>query len=148
MTIEDLYGLVVLWQERLGLEQWRIAVILEEKVFLEDRRVFAKAQSSEYFDRTTLTFDKNIVETGEFDDCIEWDLISTGAVSIEDYIEETVAHELLHLVLRNVTEVSDLVRDDLTPAQKHIWDGAWRRAEEELCERTAVALVAAFRGDE
>lgn len=144
MTGDQLTELVTRWQARLGLEHWRVVVRLEDTVMVGERRVFARTQRSEYFDRATLTFDKTIIETGKLEDCIEADLLHAGTVSMERFIEETVVHELLHMSLRNIMETGDIIREELTRSEADVWDKAWRRAEEELCERTAIALVTAF----
>jgi hypothetical protein len=144
MTEERLNELIYLWQERLGLKGWRIAVQLDSPVMMDDRRVFARACRSEFFDRATIMFDRAIIEGGQFEDCVEADLIRAGEVSAEQYIEETVVHELLHLAMRNIMEASDLIRDDIHPSTRSTWDRAFRRAEEELCERTAISLVESF----
>jgi hypothetical protein len=59
----------------------------------------------------------------------------------EEFIEITIVHELLHCAVRDLMETGDLVRSDLSSMVLSVWDGAWRRAEEALVERLALALV-------
>jgi hypothetical protein len=146
MTEERLNELVGIWACRLGLDSWRIAVIFDDQISIGDRRVFARCERSEFFDRATIRIDRCALEDSaeRLGDTIERDHVNTDTMGWDEYIEITIVHELLHMSLRNLVETGDLVRDDITPQTKHVWDAAWRRAEEEVCERMAVALVESF----
>lgn len=147
MKDNDIRTSVGVWQARLGLSHWQVAVIYsDEPITAGDRRMFAKCERHEYFDRATIRFEKCVLDDNAsgLPDSIERDHINSGVVDWEEYIEVTIVHELLHMSLRNLMEAGDLVGSELGSAQRDVWNAAWIRAEEELCERTAIALVEAW----
>lgn len=132
--------LVDKWQARLNMEHWRIAVVLKEDVEHHGRKVFMAMRRSEFYDRGTLEISACALEARLLPDCIEKDLYETSAVTHEEFLEESIVHELLHLQFRDLMETGDLIREQLAPHVADVWDGAWRRAEEATVERMAIAL--------
>lgn len=140
MTKDGIVDLLEKWQARLNMEHWRIAVVVKEEVLTANKPVFMKMCRSEFYERGTLEVSVYALDPVNLPDSIERDLFQTSAVTHEEYVEESVVHELLHLQLRDLTEAADLVRDQLAPHVADVWDAAWRRAEEATVERMAVAL--------
>lgn len=143
MRDNDVRTSVGVWQGRLGLSGWHIAVIYStDGLTVGDRRMFAKCERHEFFDKATFRFDPCVLNDDQdgLGDTIERDHINSGVLDWEEYIEVTIIHELLHMTMRSLMQVNEMVREQIGASAGAIWDAAWIRAEEEFCERTAQAL--------
>lgn len=137
VTPKQLERMLRSWQPRLGLERWEIRLVVraasEESCYMEVER-------SIYYERAELVVQPWLVGRGEPPEAALFTEVD------EAFIEASLVHELLHLVLRDLAMV---IRDDLdgflhrdVHAQLH---NGFRRAEEQAVDRLACALVQAWR---
>lgn len=133
MTEKRLRELCSLWQERLGLDRWRLELRVEA---CDDVGSYMECERSIAHDRANITVAPWLLGRGEVPDCV---LIRKVT---DDLIEATLVHELLHCVVADMTAV---VRDDLAGflhRDVHAQvENAFGRAEEHTVDRLAEALV-------
>lgn len=141
MTEKQIRQLVAKWKPRLGLDDWYIAVLFEEDVKVDGRRALMSMHRSTYYKRGTVHVDRSSMQQWSLKDCIEGDLLADEQVSFEDFMEQAIVHELLHLAFRDMMQAGDLVTEDIHPSSRNVWAEAWNRAEESTVENLAIALV-------
>lgn len=137
---QKILDLVEKWQRRLDMEDYRVAVVFKEVVDVDDKKAFMRMCRSEYFKRGTLQVSNSALDPSTLPDCIEKDLFDTDTVMFDEFLDESIAHELVHLLLADLMEASDVVRQHIAAPVAHVWDTAWRRAEEKVVEHLSVAL--------
>lgn len=140
---EEFRELLAKWQERLGLEDWQIALDFKADVTHGPDNVLCtmRIHRSVFYPRATLEVSEGALDHEKMPDSIDKDLIVQGEVTQFEKVQTDIVHELLHLRLRDIMEASDIVRGQLSPTVTEVWDRAFRRAEEDTCERLAMALV-------
>lgn len=138
MTFEHLEKLLDIWKPRLGLNTWRIVMNLGG---IADKSCYMEVEHSMYYERAVIHVNPWFVGIGP----IPEDAIMHQAIT-DDFVESSLVHELLHLHTRNLRVI---VRDDLedilsldTYRQVNI---SMRRADEQMVDRLAEALVRAFK---
>lgn len=133
---------VAKWQTRLGVDDWLVILKFENGVTVgdDDKRVFARIHRSQYYEQATMTIDIGVTDPSTLPESIDRDLLEDPIHALL-YAESQVVHELLHLVLRDVMEASDMVRDHVSGPIAAMWDEAFRRAEEATVDRLAIKLV-------
>lgn len=138
MTEQQVRDTIALWQQRLGLNHWAIVVKIDTPQ-LDGKTCLATVERSTFYDNATITVHPAVIGESTLPTGVDTDAINGDA---EHYYEGALVHELLHVLLRDVLEAGDLIRDQLSRPAIDVWDGAWRRAEEATVDRLAAALVA------
>lgn len=137
MTEKRLRELFKLWQGRLGLDDWRIDVVInsvsEETSYMENHR-------SAIYDRCVIHVQPWI---------LGGDIPSSVMTPVdgftEDFIESLVVHELLHCWTRDLKAFVDDDLDGQLHRDVHaVLRNSWSRREEQLVDRFALALVSCF----
>ena len=138
MTIQRLTELVDLWKVRLGLGNWRIILTIGE---LEDETSLMEIRRSTDHDRARI-----FIPTWMIDDNEPLpDIIDVRASLTDEVIEVSLVHELLHLNTRDMRVVVGNDIETFLHRDVHTQvENAFRRAEEHMVDRLAVALVRAF----
>lgn len=134
MTEAQLRSLFERWVPRLGLERWDLELRVED---CESDVAYMEVERS-------FTYERAVIR------CQPW--VLTGQVPDElmtlrltpRRIESSLVHELLHLHTRDLVKVANTVDGQLHRDAFRIYDDAVDRAEEQLVDRLAVALVTAF----
>lgn len=116
MTKSALERLVRLWQGRLGLERWKIDV----KVSSEPIGGFADVQASSQYEFATVTFAAGIAD---------------------EVVEQTVVHELLHLLLRDTDALVEDARSQLHPQASVQVEKRYEYVQEGFVDRLAARIV-------
>lgn len=138
MTEKRLHELCAVWQERLGLDGWRVVLkiggVSDEDSYMETHR-------STTYQRGVIYCQPWLLGKGAAPDSV----MIRGDDLTDAFIESSLVHELLHLYTRDMRAV---VRDDLD-GQVHrdvytVLEAAMARAEEQCVDRLAEALVRAF----
>lgn len=114
MTRKQLERIVRTWQKRLGLETWDLYIDLDEPC--PDHADATMTRSNQY-ERATLRFDK------------EWSGWSRAFGNI------VVAHELIHLLLRDVEEIWKEAET------QDVLDRVFDREVEKLVDKLAYRFV-------
>lgn len=112
----DPVPIVRVWQDRLGLERWKIDV----KVSAEPLGGFADVQASSQYDFATVTFAAGIAD---------------------EVAEQTVVHELLHLLLRDLDAAMEDARSQLHPQASLQVEKRYEFAQEGFVDRLAARIV-------
>lgn len=134
MTEAQLRSLLTQWVKRLGLDRWDLELRIEE---CEDSGALMEAERSVTYERSVIRCQPWVL-TGEIpDDVMQLELTPQR-------IEACLVHELLHCHTRDMSNLADAVVGQLHRDAYSIFDSAVRRAEEQLVDRLAVALVDAF----
>lgn len=120
MTRARLERVVRVWQQRLGLERWDIAIEWDEPCG-EDANAATWRSSS--YDRAEIRWDK------------EWRKWSARKAN------EYAVHELLHLHLRDVDEVVGSLEGQLHRDSYALVDGRYLHEVEGLIERLTYRLI-------
>lgn len=138
MTFEQLESLLDIWKVRLGLDNWRIVMMLGN---VTDKTCYMEVDHSTYYERAVIHVNPWFVGIGP----IPEEVLMREAIT-DDFIESSLVHELLHLHTRNlriiVTEdLADVLSLD-TYRQVSVF---MKRADEQTVDRIAEALVKAFK---
>lgn len=145
MTDDQIKKRIAVWQKRLGLDSWSIAVEYKPEVSIDNLRVFCRCARHQFYDRATLVFDEAVrSKECPLPDSIERDMITSGVATWDEFIDQTIGHEMIHCALRDLMEAGDIVREHISPAVADVWDKTWRRAEEACAERMSIALTRSF----
>jgi hypothetical protein len=107
---------VRLWQERLGLERWK----LELRVSAEPMDGFGEFDVSSQYEVATIT-------------------VASGLSP--EQVEQTVVHELLHLMCRDLDAVVEDARGQLHPQASVQVEKRYEHEIEGFVERLALRLV-------
>jgi hypothetical protein len=133
MTETGLALLLDLWKKRLGLESWIIEMKVGE---IDEPGSYMEVDKSTQYERAVLYVAPFTLGAGD---------VPKEALAIpitDEFVEASLVHELLHLVLRDVTII---VRQDLDgslhPYALEQVQNAAMRAEERVVDKLAVALV-------
>lgn len=134
MTDRDLRHLLSVWQERLGLDLWRI----ELRVGCELETSFMEIHRQSSYERAIVYYQPWLLDGELPDSVIDFDLT-------DGVVEEKLVHELLHCHTIGMVAV---VRDDID-GQMHrdvetVMLAAFSREEERCVDKLAQALVKAF----
>ena len=142
-TQEQVSDYLAAWKERLGLDMWTIALSFENReVRAHGDLAIMSCERDSHYDRAVLHV-SDFVVTGDWLPCIDSQLMIDDELEGE-LVERVIVHELLHIVMRDIVEVTDLVRDQLSGPVLDVWDGAFKQAEEQTVDRLAAALMIAF----
>jgi hypothetical protein len=120
VTKAQLERTVRVWQRRLGLDAWKIDVDFSDPA--SEGCVASTLRSNDY-DTATITWDAGWAS---------WEPL---------YANQTVVHELLHLLTRDVDLVVDDARDQLHPDASALVEKRYRHETEGLVDRLSVRLV-------
>lgn len=139
MTKKNFCSLLELWKSRLGLSEWRIAVVYED---CDDESSYMEIIRSIDYHRAKLIIPRWVIGEEEPPKNL---LIDPKTVD-ENFWEESLVHELLHLI---VTPMSVVIRQDIE-YQLHrdvhsLLEKTMIHAEERVVDNLAVALCKAFR---
>jgi hypothetical protein len=138
MTKKKISLLLKKWTDILGLEKWKINLVYED---CEDESSYMEIIRSIDYHRAKLIVPTWVIGKKE----APKDLIM-GSNLNETFWEESLVHELLHLV---VTPMSVVIRQDIA-YQLHrdvfsLLEKTSMHAEERVVDNLSVALVKAFR---
>lgn len=137
------------WQFRLGLTDWQIAVDFDDSTPSANGHLcHMKIHRSTYYKRASLTVGIGSLDPSKLPDSIELDLMKNNIVSHEQYVEISIAHELLHLIARDLVCVMEMVEEQLHPSVRGMLHEAQTRAEEQMVEQLAEALVTNWPNDD
>jgi hypothetical protein len=137
MSIDMAAALTSEWQQRLGLESWRIDVVAGK---LDDPLSRAEIGKSRDYDRATL----HIAEWMLKGESLPQTCFEHTKIVARD-IEEAIVHELLHLVTRDMERVAfDVIDGQLHRDVDIVFARAFTRAQEHAVDALAVALVRAW----
>lgn len=123
MTEAQTRDLVRIWQIRLGLESWTLVVRFDDEPN-EEEDCYAFCRPSKHFDDATLIFYRMRMQT-----------LSKRKT------EETVVHELLHCVHRDVESIVDLLEDVAHRDAVSVLTEAYEHSVEQFIDRQARVLV-------
>jgi hypothetical protein len=137
VTEKQLHALVSTWQQRLGLDQWRIAVRFRDDHIDDDCAM--RIHRHQRYDDAVLEVQPWVVGDGEPPDVLEREFVG------DDLVERKVVHELLHLHSR---DMANIIEDDLDGYlhrdAKDLLDKSFLRAEERFVDGLAAALIRAW----
>lgn len=139
MSKKEISLLLTKWTKILGLSDWRIVVVYED---CEDETSYMEVVRSTDYKRAKIVIPTWVI--GEKDQPKDM-LIPLDKVD-ETFLEESLVHELLHLV---VTPITVVIRQDIE-YQLHrdafsLLEKTMSHAEERVVDNLSVALVRAFR---
>lgn len=120
MTSTDIVGLVRAWAPRLGLSHWEIDVTWDET--LTDDVANVVVESS--YDGARITLRADLVEHPD-----------------AEYVEATVVHELLHVVMRDLDATLPPVLDLLPRGAASLARARYEHESEGIVDRLATVLV-------
>jgi hypothetical protein len=130
MTKAQLAKRVKLWQKRLpdlGLGHWRITIdIVENPEGLTT--ALAACTPSLYYDSARIEFATRACDPS----------VSERAV------DETIVHELIHLVLRDYAEATHGLCDTVPSSVEELYHDRLRYTQENAVEKLAVTLVSCY----
>lgn len=142
VTHTQIIDMLAIWQSRLGLSDWTIAVTWpEDNPEIDGHACHMKVQSSHFYKRATLSIGPTSMNFDNMLDCIERDVIASGIYTHLEYVEFSIVHELLHLALRDIMCTMELVNQELHPTVRRVVTEATQRAEEATVEMMAQTLV-------
>lgn len=127
VTQSNLERLVARWKPRLGLDGWRIHVLISAAA-LEEEDSAAEVQPADHYRRARI-----VVAPDALDRPASTDL------------EELVVHELLHLATRDIRQTALELQGQVHRDAFAMYELAFERSLEGEIDRLAIALVAAFR---
>jgi hypothetical protein len=133
MTEGALQKLIDKWVPRLGLDQWLIELRVEDT---EDKTSYMEVNRSTTYERAVLFVPPWLLNGGPTPE-------SVLEITITDpFIERSLVHELLHLQLRDMRNVTDEPLEGVLHRDVHrMVDDQMRRVEEQTVDRLAAALV-------
>jgi hypothetical protein len=122
------------WQSRLGLDQWLIDVRFEEP---EEETAAMECHRSSQYEQATLVIKPDLVD---------WEMPEGwfGPPLDDFFLEKSIVHELLHCLTRDIRYVEDTFDGQLHRDVQSVIEQAYKRAEEQLVDKLAVALVRAW----
>lgn len=136
MTEAKLRRLVQTWAARVGLDRWRIDVQIGG---LREETSLAEVERSSAYQRGVIRFAPWLIGHGERPEEV------LAIEHTDDFVASIVLHELLHLWTRDLRAiVKDDVREQVHPDAAAALDSAAERAEEQLVDGLAEALVRAW----
>jgi hypothetical protein len=148
LTQEEIKGMLEVWQIRLGLGDWIIAVNWsEEPPEVNGHACHMKVHRSNFYKRAAIDIGPTAISYSNMPDCIEKDVVANGIYSHRDYVEFSIVHELLHLSLRDLMRAAELVDHELHPSVRNVVGDVQQQAEEHYVESMAQALVRAWHKD-
>ena len=137
MTFEELNQFLFIWKARLGLSDWRIELILGG---CSDETTYMEVEHSTFYERAVIHVNPWLLGQGPTPEYV----LMKEALT-DDFIEVSLVHELLHMHTRNIRVV---VREDLFGVvSRELHEqlkNAMERADEQMVDRLAEALVKAF----
>lgn len=134
MTEQELIAHVDEWQSRLGLDQWTIDCRFGDP---SSETALMECHRSSQYEQATVTIKPDLIEWEMPED---WD-----GPPLDDFLlEKSIVHELLHCHTRDFRYVEDLYNGQLHRDVQSVVEAAYLRAEEQLVDRLAVALVRAW----
>lgn len=134
MTEGQLRSLFTQWVNRLGLERWDIELRVED---CETSSAYMECERSVTYERAVIRCQPWVLTGQVPDDLLQLELTSQR-------VEASLVHELLHCLTRDLRNVAETVDGQLHRDAFSIFESAVMRAEEQLVDRLAVALVHAF----
>lgn len=120
MTKRQIEGLVETWKGHLGLDGWKIAV---EFATVPDTS-YAEINGERSYDAAKLTISPAYGE---------W---------TENFAEQTIVHELLHLLVRDIDNVVEDARSQLHPQASAQIEKRYDHEVEGFVDRLAIRIVA------
>lgn len=133
-----LHELLGVWSERLGLQNWRIALRVGG---LDDESSSMEVARSTTYERAVIHVAPWLLGLAP----VPEDALFGEDARRDEWVEASLVHELLHLYTRDIRAV---VRDDLCGQLSRdayaLAEAAIARAEEQCVDRLAEALVRAF----
>lgn len=114
--------LVAAWQQRLGLERWKIDVKIAE----EPMEAFAECNPSSQYEFATITFSPSLDPT---------------------QIDATVVHELLHILTKDIDQLVEDARAQLHPQASFQVEKRYDHALESFVDRLAQRIVEIQSGE-
>lgn len=136
MSERQVRDLFAVWQERLGLSHWMIEVAVEK---IKPRTASMRTTKSPHYDRGRITVQPWVI-SGE--PPADW--YPAPNRTFEQVIEETIVHELLHLLLWETSSAIYLLAKFSKPAAYATAITVQEHQEEGMVDRLSVALVAAW----
>lgn len=133
MTEDDLRKLFAVWIDKLGLSHWSIEIEINK---FKPRTTTMQAWKSPHYDRGRIVVQPWVI-SGEPPS--DWH--PAPDVPFVQVIEETVVHELLHLLLWNTTEVIGLLRPFSKRSAFETAIKVQENEEENFVDRLSCALV-------
>ncbi len=138
MTETQLRKLLNVWKKRLGLADWHIILSIEA---CDDEYSYMEVNRSIEYKRSELIVQPWLLGIGK----PPKDILIKLDKQWPTFIEETLVHELLHLL---VTGMSIIVKDDIDGfLHRDVYAQVWKsfhHAEERMVDDLAVSLVRAF----
>ena len=125
------------WQKRLGplgLLQYTIDSVSCSDSPGGNEWSAACVTPSANYDRARFEFRNDVVDFAYDNDDFE-------------YLDQTILHEWLHVSFQAFENTIELVDDKLSSAQSEIWQEALTHTREQLIDRLARQLYAAFKSD-
>lgn len=92
----------------------------------------ACVHTSENYDRCRFEFSNDMVD----------EAYESGDLT---YLDQTILHEWLHVAFQRFENAIELPHEHLAPAVSELWDEALRQAREQLIDRLARQLYAAYQ---
>jgi hypothetical protein len=136
MTEQEIRDCVSEWQARLGLDQWLLEVRFEEP---ENETAAMECHRSNQYEQAALIIKPDLVEWEKPEDWF-------GPALDSFFLEKSIVHELLHCHTRDIRYVEDMYEEQLHRDVQSVVEAAYVRAEEQMVDRLAVALVRAWNG--
>lgn len=127
MTQRKLERLVRTWQKKLGIERWDIKIMWG--VAPETYGVAAEIETNKNYDSAKLRFNLAF------------------KLWTDQFAEEIVIHELLHVLHNQIDKAVESITSDLSPAGKSIADPWYEIALETFIDRMALRLYEIDRAD-
>src|ERR1039458_5366010 len=110
-TQEQISRYLEVWKERLGLDKWVIALSFEDgPVRVNGEGAIMSCERGSHYDRAILHV-SDFVITGYWPECIEQQLIIDDE-SEDEMCEQVIVHELFHVIMRDLVEAGDLIREE------------------------------------
>lgn len=127
MTAAKLQARVEFWQKRLaplGLQHWRFTVEVVDEAGGEPNNNAAVSYSLRY-DSAIIQFAREFLADPDTN---------------EQTIDESILHELMHVVMRDYGQAIDSIETHLAPPAKAVWHDQLHHELEGVVERLARAL--------
>lgn len=149
LTESKVYVLVRKWKLRLGLQQWRIPVVFRAETEADEDFVAGTLMSvnrSDFYDDAVLYLHPSCVGQMPFPQSMEKDMVEAlGADKFAQYLERKIVHELLHLVIRDLSEVAfGGMEERIGRDAFNLFEASWKRAEEKTVDSLAESIVSAW----
>src|SRR4051812_4149529 len=126
------------WKVRLGLEKWNIELVVAPC----DADAFMETDRSKYYDRARITVQPWMLGPNAKSPDSSWVVQEIN----NEFVETSLVHELLHCCLMDLASVVNVDLEGFLhrDVDKQIYN-SFHREEEKVVDRTAKALVQAFR---